>query len=57
MDAIVDEALELMKRKGTFFVPTRIALRGVRERYEKGPSSRCREILSRTSAAPSRSSS
>jgi imidazolonepropionase-like amidohydrolase len=31
-----DEALEMMKRKGTFFVPTRIALRGVRERYEKG---------------------
>lgn len=31
-----DEAIELMKRKGTFFVPTRIALRGVRERYEKG---------------------
>jgi imidazolonepropionase-like amidohydrolase len=31
-----DEALELMKRKGTFFVPTQIALRGVRERYEKG---------------------
>ncbi|MBN1204460.1 MAG: amidohydrolase family protein [Myxococcaceae bacterium] len=31
-----DEALELMKRKGTFYVPTMIALRGVRERYEKG---------------------
>jgi imidazolonepropionase-like amidohydrolase len=31
-----DEALELMKRKGTFYVPTIIALRGVRERYEKG---------------------
>jgi imidazolonepropionase-like amidohydrolase len=31
-----DEAIELMKRKGTFFVPTRIALRGVQERYEKG---------------------
>jgi imidazolonepropionase-like amidohydrolase len=31
-----DEALELMKRKGTFFVPTRIALQGVRERYQKG---------------------
>lgn len=31
-----DEALELMKRKGTFFVPTRIALKGVKERYEKG---------------------
>jgi imidazolonepropionase-like amidohydrolase len=31
-----DEALELMKRKGTFYVPTAMALRGVRERYEKG---------------------
>jgi imidazolonepropionase-like amidohydrolase len=31
-----DEAIELMKRKGTFFVPTRIALKGVRERFEKG---------------------
>ena len=31
-----DEALELMKRKGTFFVPTRVALRGVREHFEKG---------------------
>ncbi|HYI02156.1 metal-dependent hydrolase family protein [Hyalangium sp.] len=31
-----DEALELMKRKGTFYVPTAIALRGVKERYEKG---------------------
>ncbi|WP_224371319.1 metal-dependent hydrolase family protein [Hyalangium versicolor] len=31
-----DEAIELMKRKGTFFVPTAMALRGVRERYEKG---------------------
>jgi imidazolonepropionase-like amidohydrolase len=31
-----DEALDLMKRKGTFFVPTALALHGVRERYEKG---------------------
>jgi len=31
-----DEALELMKRKGTFYVPTAMALRGVRERFEKG---------------------
>lgn len=31
-----DEALELMKKKGTFYVPTAMALRGVRERYEKG---------------------
>jgi imidazolonepropionase-like amidohydrolase len=31
-----DEALELMKRKGTYFVPTAMALRGVRERFEKG---------------------
>jgi imidazolonepropionase-like amidohydrolase len=31
-----DEALELMKRKGTYYVPTALALRGVRERFEKG---------------------
>ncbi|HEX8699754.1 MAG TPA: amidohydrolase family protein [Myxococcaceae bacterium] len=31
-----DEALELMKKKGTFYVPTAMALRGVRERFEKG---------------------
>jgi imidazolonepropionase-like amidohydrolase len=31
-----DEVIDLMKRKGTFFVPTAMALRGVRERYEKG---------------------
>jgi imidazolonepropionase-like amidohydrolase len=30
------EALELMKRKGTFYVPTAMALEGVRERFEKG---------------------
>ena len=31
-----DEALELMKKKATFYVPTAMALRGVRERFEKG---------------------
>ena len=31
-----DEALELMKKKGTFYVPTAMALNGVRERFEKG---------------------
>lgn len=31
-----DEVLELMKRKGTYFVPTAIALKGVKERHEKG---------------------
>ncbi len=31
-----DEALELMKKKGTYFVPTALALKGVRERFEKG---------------------
>jgi len=31
-----DEALDLMKKKGTFYVPTAMALHGVRERFEKG---------------------
>jgi imidazolonepropionase-like amidohydrolase len=31
-----DEALQLMKKKGTFYVPTAMALNGVRERFEKG---------------------
>jgi imidazolonepropionase-like amidohydrolase len=31
-----DEALELMKRKGTFYVPTAMALRGVRQLFDKG---------------------
>jgi imidazolonepropionase-like amidohydrolase len=31
-----DEVLDLMKRKGTFFVPTPLALLGLRERYDKG---------------------
>jgi imidazolonepropionase-like amidohydrolase len=31
-----DEALELMKKKGTYYVPTALALKGVRERFEKG---------------------
>ncbi|MDY7228079.1 metal-dependent hydrolase family protein [Hyalangium rubrum] len=31
-----DEALALMKKKGTYYVPTAMALRGVRERFEKG---------------------
>lgn len=31
-----DEALELMKRKGTFYVPTAMAIRGVRRLFEKG---------------------
>jgi imidazolonepropionase-like amidohydrolase len=35
--SFLDEAtLALMKKKGTFLVPTALALEGVRERYEKG---------------------
>lgn len=31
-----DEALTLMKQKGTYYVPTALALQGVQERLEKG---------------------
>jgi imidazolonepropionase-like amidohydrolase len=31
-----DEAIELMKRKGTFFVPTAMAMHGVQQLFEKG---------------------
>jgi imidazolonepropionase-like amidohydrolase len=30
-----DEAIDLMKRKGTFYVPTAMAVQGIRELYEK----------------------
>jgi imidazolonepropionase-like amidohydrolase len=31
-----DDVLDLMKKKGTYLVPTMMALQGVQERYEKG---------------------
>src|SRR5579885_909295 len=36
LDALVDEALELMKQHGTYYVPTLMAVQGLTEQMQKG---------------------